>query len=160
MNAMNDMGPPLFSTEDRQCKGNISSLKKSLCFIGVIYLVCTAMVIISAVRSGNNPVSGVLILTVVSGIMTAEQVLRGKRSADNNYNVFCFYDDCYVNIDRLSRTTVPYKLILKAVETKNAFVIYIEPMRKHIILKETVSKEAADELGSFLSSKITNYKRI
>ena len=101
-----------------------------------------------------------IILTAFTGIMTADMIFKAKQSTDRNYNVFYFYDSCYINIDRLSRTAVPYDLIIKAAETKDAFVIYIEPMRKHIILKETVSKEAADELSRFLSSKIKKYKRI
>lgn len=118
------------------------------------------MIALSAVKSGNDPISGVVILTALTGIMTADMIFKEKQSTDRNYNVFYFYDSCYMNIDRLSRTTVPYDLIIKAAETKDAFVIYIEPMRKHIILKETVSKEAADELSRFLSSKIKKYKRI
>ena len=149
MNTVNDMGTPLFCTEDRQCMGNRNSLKKSL-----------AVIALSAVKSGNDPISGVIILTAFTGIMTADMIFKAKQSTDRNYNVFYFYDSCYINIDRLSRTAVPYDLIIKAAETKDAFVIYIEPMRKHIILKETVSKEAADELSRFLSSKIKKYKRI
>lgn len=38
MNTVNDMGTPLFCTEDRQCMGNRNSLKKSLVFVGIIYL--------------------------------------------------------------------------------------------------------------------------
>ena len=151
MNTVNDMGTPLFCTEDRQCMGNRNSLKKSLVFVGIIYLVCAAVIALSAVKSGNDP---------ISGVMTADMIFKAKQSTDRNYNVFYFYDSCYINIDRLSRTAVPYDLIIKAAETKDAFVIYIEPMRKHIILKETVSKEAADELSRFLSSKIKKYKRI
>ena len=31
MNTVNDMGTPLFCTEDRQCMGNRNSLKKEPC---------------------------------------------------------------------------------------------------------------------------------
>ena len=130
MNTVNDMGTPLFCTEDRQCMGNRNSLKKSLVFVGIIYLVCAAVIALSAIKSGNDPISGVIILTAFTGIMTADMIFKAKQSTDRNYNVFYFYDSCYINIDRLSRTAVPYDLIIKAAETKDAFVIYIEPMRK------------------------------
>lgn len=92
MNTVNDMGTPLFCTEDRQCMGNRNSLKKSLVFVGIIYLVCAAVIALSAIKSGNDPISGVIILTAFTGIMTADMIFKAKQSTDRNYNVFYFYD--------------------------------------------------------------------
>ena len=135
MNTVNDMGTPLFCTEDRQCMGNRNSLKKSLVFVGIIYLVCAAVIALSAVKSGNDPISGVIILTAFTGIMTADMIFKAKQSTDRNYNVFYFYDSCYINIDRLSRTAVPYDLIIKAAETKDALLYTLNPCASTLYLK-------------------------
>lgn len=49
------MGTPLFCTEDRQCMGNRNSLKKSLVFVGIIYLVCAAVIALSAIKAAMIP---------------------------------------------------------------------------------------------------------
>ena len=142
MNTVNDMGTPLFCTEDRQCMGNRNSLKKSLVFVGIIYLVCAAVIALSAVKSGNDPISGVIILTAFTGIMTADMIFKAKQSTDRNYNVFYFYDSCYINIDRLSRTAVPYDLIIKYTLNPCASTLYL----KRLFLRRLPMNSAASSV--------------
>lgn len=153
-----DSDTPLFFTEDMKCSGNKNSLKKSLIILVLIFAAASAYIIISSIKAGEPPTGKMFFFTVMFAVMTAELILKSKGSTDNNYNVFYFYENCYVNIDRLSKTTIPYEMAVKAVETKDSFVIYFERFKGHVIPKDAVSNGTPDDLSRFLSLKIKNYK--
>lgn len=153
-----DSDTPLFFTEDIKCSGNKNALKKSIIILTLIFAAASAYIIISSIKTGENPAGKMIVFTVLFAVMTAELILKSKGSTDNNYNVFYFYENCYVNIDRLSKTTIPYEMAVKAVETKGSFVIYFEKLKGHVIPKDAISNGTPEELSRFLSAKIKNFK--
>lgn len=146
---------PLFAAADMDSTGNASLAKKLIFRTGVFYCILAAVISVYMVAKGQTPV--VCILLCAFAFFTVAADSKKERTKNQTYNAFYFYDDRYVNIDRLSQYSVPYELVIMVIETKDSFLISSEYTRVHIVEKTAISQGSAEELSGFLRSKVKKY---
>ncbi len=114
---MTENNTPLFTAEDKACVGNQMESRKAI----LIYVLFLLIILLLAIKKGF-----IILLAAIPFIFGIKSALSAKSADSYNYNLFHFYEDNYTNIDSLSQTTIPYELVVKAVEDKSSFRIHIE----------------------------------
>lgn len=152
--------PVLFTVDDRENTADKDLIKRQLIIMAVIYGIGFIILPVIGINIGDfkNILPSAAILLVMLVIQLTD--LMEKRGGDETYNSFLFYEDCYSNFDRLSKTTIPYSMVVKAVETKELIFIYMEHGKAHIIKKDRITHGTAEQLSAFLQARIHNYRII
>lgn len=147
----------LFIADDKKSEGNSRSMGKSLKIIGGIYGVLLMICILMMIKNGTAAIPSLVIVLFAFAITMSDNLSRAKKHSAATFNAFCFYNDRYVNFDRLSQTAIPYELVIKAAETDDMIKIWFEARKCHVILKSTLTLGTAEELSSFLAARIPKY---
>ncbi|MGN1089800.1 MAG: hypothetical protein ACI4Q6_05310 [Huintestinicola sp.] len=150
----------LFIADDKKSEGNSKSMGKSLKTIAVIYGVLLLICIFMLIKSGTAAIPSLVIVLLAFAITMSDNLSRAKKHSAATFNAFCFYNDRYVNFDRLSQTSIPYELVIKAAETDDMIKIWFEARKCHVILKSTLTLGTAEELSSFLAARIPKYIKL
>lgn len=89
-----------------------------------------------------------------SAIKTAVRKNMESPLLNGNINRYYFYQDCYVNVDNQSTTTIFYNQLIDAHETEKYFYLYIQRIQAHIIPKNSFTYNTPDEMRKLLSMKL------
>lgn len=130
----------------------------------VIILIVYIFIIIAALGSiaaGDlkSAARGFITLVLACGFIFLTVHSSSKKHMESpvvrqNVNQFLFYQDCFVNNDINSQSSVRYDMIMDAYETQKYFYLYIEQQRAYIIEKSGFVYNTPDEMRRLLQIKL------
>lgn len=135
-------------------------------YIYIITLIIIAFNMVLSIISKNYFLFIISLVSICFMLFIYPQIIkmRIKKQIDSpllsgNVNTYKFYQDCYVNTDNSSVSTVYYIQVIEAYETKEFFYIFNTPNTAHIIPKRSFVYNTPEEMRVLLSIKLgQNFK--